>query len=34
LHETYEDADETSKVKYSDPRMAVYAQAISRTLPK
>lgn len=34
LHESVEDPELSEKVKFSDPRMAVYAQAISRTLPK
>lgn len=34
LHESVEDPDTANSVKISDPRMAVYAQAISRTLAK
>lgn len=34
LHESVEDPDTANSVKISDPRMAVYAQTISRTLPK
>lgn len=34
LHESVEDPDTANSVKISDPRMAVYAQAISRTLVK
>ena len=34
LHESVEDPDTANSVKISDPRMAAYAQVISRTLAK
>ena len=34
LHESVEDPDTANNVKISDPRMAAYAQVISRTLAK
>jgi hypothetical protein len=34
LHESVEDTESTEKAKILDPRMAAYAQTISRTLPK
>jgi cell division protein FtsX len=34
LHESVEDPELTNQVKISDPRMAAYAQVISRTLAK
>jgi hypothetical protein len=34
LHESVEDPETVNSVKYNDPRMALYAQTISRTLAK
>lgn len=34
LHESVEDPETANAVKYNDPRMALYAKTISRTIPK